>query len=166
MVNTKRFSDDGYIIDQDLFTDVLYRTTLSSYNGCGWIAAYNLRHALGHDVDWDDVRLEMDRMHKVRIPGPTLMRVMRKYLGRYVPDFTETAGKQEAVLLAAQSKAGIFRYREEAIPHFVTFVKVPDSEQTYRFFNVNDEIVDANIDMFLFAREHFISGSVIALTVE
>lgn len=166
MMNTQRFSADGYIIDQDLFTDVTYRTTLASYNGCGWMAAYNLRHALGQKVYWDDVRREMDGLHTVRFPGPTLMRVMRTYLGKYVPGYKETVGKNEATRLAAISRAGIFRYWEEGIPHFITFVKVPDTDHIFRFFNVNDDILDEKIDMFDFSAGHFVRGSVIALTVE
>ena len=40
------FSDDGYIIDQDYFDEYEYRTMQASINGCGWIAAYNIRHFL------------------------------------------------------------------------------------------------------------------------
>lgn len=162
----KRFSEDGYIIDQDLFNDVLYRTSPSNYNGCGWIAAYNLRHALGQDASWDDVLREMDSMHSVKLPGPTLMRVMRGYLNKYVHKFSETVGKKDAVNAALNSRAGIFRYWEQGVPHFVTFVKAPESEREYRFFNVNDDILDEKIDMLLFAKEHFLFGSVIALTVQ
>ena len=170
VVNDKKFSDDGYIIDQDLFTDCLYRTCTSDYNGCGWIAAYNLRHALGQDVYYDDVRKEMDEMHNERVPGPTLMRVMRPYLEKYLPEYKETVGKDEAADAAAHSKAGIFRYTEGEIPHFITFVRVDDKDiaegHRYRFFNVNDDIIDDVFDMYDFAREHFLKNSVIALTVE
>lgn len=188
--NTERFSKDGYIIDQDLFTDCLYRTCTSDYNGCGWIAAYNLRHALGQDVDYDEVRQEMDEMHTERVPGPTLMRVMRPYLEKYVPDYRETVGKDEAAEAASKSRAGIFRYTEGDVPHFITFVRAekrdlencpykPDIQDEaelreaaaagvdyYRFFNVNDDIIDEIMDMHKFAKEHFLKNSVIALTVE
>ena len=70
-------SADGYITDQDCFSSVRYRGMRADINGCGWIAAYNLRHALGQEADWDDVRQELDAMHTLRFPGPTLMRIMR-----------------------------------------------------------------------------------------
>ena len=35
-------SPDGYIVDQDCFSSVRYRTMRADWNGCGWIAAYNL----------------------------------------------------------------------------------------------------------------------------
>ena len=74
---SEAFSSDGYITDQDCFSSVRYRTMPADNNGCGFIAAYNIRHALGHAVEWDDVLAELDAMHTLRIPGPTLMRVMR-----------------------------------------------------------------------------------------
>lgn len=166
IINDRKFSEDGYIIDQDLFTDCYYRTCTSDYNGCGWIAAYNLRHALGQDVYYDDVRDEMDRMHEERVPGPTLMRVMRPYLAKYIPEVRETVGKDEATKKAAESYAGIFRYTEGDVPHFITFVRADTKAPLYRFFNVNDDIIDDIFEMHSFAKEHFLKNSVIALTVD
>ena len=162
--NTEKLSRDGYIINQDLFAEFPYRTTTSDRNGCGWIAAYNLRHALGQDVYFDDVRSELDEMHEEKKPGPTLMRIMRSYLDRYVPGFKET-GDREAVEAAAKSLAGIFRYTESGIPHFVAFVKAGNGAHDYRFFNVNDVVLDEVIDMYEFAEGHFLGDPVIALTV-
>ena len=96
-------SADGYITDQDCFSSVRYRGMRADINGCGWIAAYNLRHALGQEADWDEVRQEMDAMHMLRFPGPTLMRIMRSYLAKYVPDYRETAGREEAAQAAKES---------------------------------------------------------------
>ena len=103
-------------------------------------------------------------MHTLRIPGPTLMRVMREYLGRYVPDYEETAGREEAVEAARKSKVGIFRYNEGREPHFVSFVRQPDGN--FRFFNVTDGMEDTVISMDAFAEEHLLRGTVIALTVK
>ena len=156
-------SSDGYIYDQDCFSSVRYRTMPADWNGCGWIAAYNLRHALGHTVFWDDVRKEMDDMHTLRIPGPTLMRVMRQYLERYVPGYRETAGRIDASSAAENSSAGIFRYTEGNVPHFICFVRQADNR--FRFFNVNDDMDECILPMRQFAEEHFLRGTVIALTV-
>lgn len=157
-------SADGYITDQDCFSSVRYRTIPANINGCGWIAAYNLRHYLGHDVPWDDVLREMDRMHTLRAPGPTLMRVMREYLTKHVPGFRETVGRKEAVKAAAASRAGIFRYTEGREPHFIAYIRREDG--LFRFFNVSDDIEDGAMPMEQFGREHFLRGTVIALTVE
>ncbi|MBQ9663863.1 MAG: hypothetical protein IJV40_12000 [Oscillospiraceae bacterium] len=157
-------SADGYITDQDCFSSVRYRTMRADINGCGWIAAYNLRHACGEELDWDSVRQEMDGMHTLRIPGPTLMRVMREYLARYVPDYSETVGRDEAAAAAKDSAAGIFRYQEGREPHFVSYVRQGDGQ--FRFFNVTDGMEDTVMSMETFAEEHLLRGTVIALTVK
>ena len=156
-------SSDGYITDQDCFSSVRYRGMRADINGCGWIAAYNLRHALGQEADWDEVRQEMDAMHTLRFPGPTLMRIMRSYLAKYVPDYRETAGREEAAQAAKESFAGIFRYQEGHEPHFISFVRQPDGR--FRFFNVTDGLEDCVMPMSRFQEEHLIRGHVIALTV-
>ena len=157
-------SADGYITDQDCFSSVRYRGMRADINGCGWIAAYNLRHALGQETDWDEVRQEMDAMHTLRFPGPTLMRIMRNYLAKYVPDYRETAGREEAAQAAKESFAGIFRYQEGHEPHFISFVRRPDGK--FRFFNVTDGMEDSVMSMEDFAAGHLLHGTVIALTAD
>ena len=156
-------SADGYITDQDCFSSVRYRTMRADINGCGWIAAYNLRHALGEELDWDEVRQEMDVMHSLRFPGPTLMRVMREYLAKYVPDYRETVGREEAAQAAKDSIAGIFRYQEGHEPHFISFVRQPDGR--FRFFNVADGLEDFTASMETFGQEHLRGGTVIVFAV-
>ena len=158
------FSKDGYIIDQDCFSSVRYRTMPAHWNGCGWIAAYNLRHALGQEVFWDDVRKEMDEMHTLRIPGPTLMRIMRQYLDRYTPDYQVTVGREAAIAAAQKSFAGIFRYTEGNVPHFISYVRTEDG--LFRFFNINDDIDECILPMDQFGKEHFLWGKVISMTVD
>ena len=156
-------TSDGYICDQDCFASVRYRTMPADINGCGFIAAYNLRHFLDHEVSWEEVLAELDAMHTLRIPGPTLMRVMREYLDRYVPGWVETVGRDEAIAAAAESAAGLFRYNEGREPHFVSFIRREDG--LFRFFNVADGMEDMSCSMEDFGREHFLRGTVIALTV-
>ena len=158
------FSSDGYIKDQDCFFSVRYRIIPACDNGCGFIAAFNMRKALGHDVAWDDVRREMDEMHRLRVPGPTLMKVMRKYLSLHVPDYKEAVGREEAVSAAENSNTGIFRYTEGHVPHFVSYVRQNDG--SFRFFNVAEGLEDCTMTMRRFGDEHFLHGTVIALYVE
>ena len=157
------FAPDGYIIDQDCFSAFRYRTLPANLNGCGWIAAYNLRKALGHRVTYDEVRRELDDMHFLRIPGPTLMCVMRKYLKRCVPQCRETVGREAALEDALESDAGIFRYREGREPHFTSFVRREDG--TFRFFNMADGFEDCVMPMEQFFSEHCAPGTVILLSV-
>lgn len=157
------FSKDGYIIDQDCFSSFTYRTIPANYNGCGWIAAYNLRRFLGHAVRYDEVRREMDEMHFLRIPGPTLMCVMRKYLKKHVPEAWETVGREAALHAAKASRAGIFRYREGLEPHFVSYIR--ERENSFRFFNMADGLEDCVLPMEQFIKEHCAPGTVIVFTV-
>ncbi len=46
----KGFTSDGFIMDQAQFTDYPYGKFTSDWNGCGWIAVFNLMHARGMGV--------------------------------------------------------------------------------------------------------------------
>ena len=141
------FSPDGYIIDQDFFGEYEYRTIPASNNGCGWIAVYNVLHFLGRGVPFEAVMEEMDRMHTLRIPGPTTMPVMRAYLRKHLPEMREQEGREQALASASGCRAGILRYNEAGVPHFISFVR---TEEAFRFFNVNDGLEDfvSSMDMF------------------
>ena len=145
------FSSDGYIIDQDYFDEYEYRTMSASINGCGWIAAYNIRHFLGHGVGFEVVMNEMDRMHSLRIPGPTTMPVMRAYVRKYLPAMTEHIGRDAAYGAACASSAGILRYTEDGVPHFISFIRTGEA---FRFFNVNDGLEDYVSSMEMFFANH------------
>ncbi len=148
---TDGFSADGYIINQDFFEEYEYRTIRASYNGCGWIAAYNIRHYLGDGVRFDSVLEEMDRMHSLRIPGPTTMPVMRAYLRKYIPAMHEHEGRERAYEASCRSRAGILRYTEDGVPHFISFIR---KGEAYRFFNVNDGLEDFTAAMPAFFENH------------
>lgn len=155
------FSADGYITDQDFFGGYTYRRMSSDINGCGWIAAYNLRHAMRQEVAFDDVRREMDAMIRPQIPGPTPMRVLRAYLRRYVP-CRYAAGKAASLRAGKTASAGILRYREGHIPHFIAFVR--EDETRCRFFNVTDGLEDFIEDFGVFFQNHCRRGFVRILT--
>ncbi len=156
------FSRDGYIVDQDFFSAYIYRRMTSDINGCGWIAAYNLRHALGQDVSFEDVNREMDAMIRVQIPGPTPMRVMRAYLCRYA-GVRSAFGKRASLAAAERSFAGVLRYREGPVSHFICFVRTEGPR--FRFMNVADGQEDITETMSDFFRGHCRRGHVRALTV-
>ena len=152
------FSPDGYIRDQDCFSSVRYRSMPASINGCGWIAAFDLLHFLFREEDWDSVRSALDEGHRVRMPGPTLLPVMRRYLLSRVPELQELRGREEALAQASRSRAGIFRYREEKTPHFVFYCR---AEEGFRFFNVADGTEDEVMPMERFGEEHLKGGLVV-----
>lgn len=157
------FSPDGYIIDQDYFDKYEYRTMSASINGCGWIAAYNVRHFLGHGIGFENVLHEMDLMHSLRIPGPTTMPVMRAYLKKYIPEMAEHTGREEARAAALDCRAGILRYTEADVPHFISFIRQEDG--AYRFFNVNDGLEDYAASMEMFFETHVLPGCYVSVFV-
>ena len=156
------FSPDGYIRDQDCFSSVRYRTMPASINGCGWIATYNLFRYLGRGENWDQVRRELDALHSVRLPGPTVLGVMRGYLAARVPGLEEHHGREECLLAARESRAGIFRYRVGHEPHFVCFLR---RGEAFRFLNVADGLEDAVMTMEQFGIAHLQGGQTVLFSV-
>ena len=153
------FSADGYILDQDCFSSVRYRSMPASINGCGWIAAFDLLHFLSGEKDWDSVRRALDEGHRIRMPGPTMLPVMRSYLLAQIPGLQEVRGREAALAAAGESAGGIFRYREAGVPHYVSFLRQGDG--LCRFFNVADGLEDCRMSLEDFGREHLKGGSVV-----
>ena len=158
----KGFSADGYIVDQNSFSDYRYREMSSDVNGCGWIAAYNFLRAAGRDEAFEAVLRDMDAMIRLRIPGPTPMRVMRRYLTAR-SDARFAAGKARSLTAAERSRAGVLRYWEGKVPHFITFIRQPDGR--YRFLNVSDGHEDFLMPMQEFFKTHCLHGFIRVLTI-
>ena len=147
---------DGFIADQDFFTDFRYRGMPLSWNGCGPVAVYNLRHFLGQDAPLSQICAELESLHRVNMPGPTSMRALRLYLTKYLPQARETTGREDALRAAEVSAAGVFRYWEGREPHFVMYMRCPEGD--FRFFNVADGLEDCRMTMAQFGAEHLLGG--------
>lgn len=120
-------------------------------NGCGWIAAYDLLHAQGFDVDYETVHQQMNALFPRQIPGPTPVKKLMGYLARY-GNYSLTTGKKASLAVSLSAPAGILRYREENVPHFVPFIRVDDN--TCRFLNVCDGLEDFTCSLESFFAEH------------
>lgn len=131
--NKNMFSDDGYIIDQEYTNAYQYGRLSSDINGCGWIAMYNLFHALNSIKSYEDIYQEMNAILTYKGMIGTPMKVMNKYLMINKIDFTVVSGKQSSLIKAKSSNIGIIRYFEGHELHFVTYLKL--SNGYYRFFN-------------------------------
>ncbi|MBQ9648684.1 MAG: hypothetical protein IJV43_10045 [Oscillospiraceae bacterium] len=149
---------DGYIKNQDALSAYVYRTIPASDNSCGPVAAFDLRRRAGQDAKFADVLAEMDGMHLLRVPGPTFLYVMRRYLRKYLPGWREVRGQDAAVAAAEESRMGVFRYHEQKVPHFVPYFRAENNK--FRFFNVSDGQEDVTLTMAEFAKGHFSGGSV------
>ena len=163
MEEREGWSADGYIIDQDCFSGRRYRTMQASINGCGPIAAFNLLHFLGRDLPLDTILQDMDARHFLHAPGPTSVRVMRAFLREYAPELREASGREAALQLMGESRAGILRYQEGRVPHFISYVRLAEGE--YRFFNVADGLEDCRMSMERFGAEHLKGGFVLAFAL-
>lgn len=159
----KGFTPDGYILDQDCFEHLLYRGCTSNINGCGWIAAYNFLHALGYDVEHRTVHRDMDAFFPAKIPGPTPVRILRRYLRRW-GRYPLSLGKTRSLAAASRSLTGILRYWEDKTPHFVAFVRTDGD--TFRFFNVCDGGEELTLSMTEFFRTHCGRGFVRVITAK
>ena len=152
------WTEDGYICDQDALHAYTYRTVPACYNGCGPVAVFDLRRHEGHTVTFPEVLHEMDALHPIRVPGPTCMRALRRYLRGCLPGWREVHGKYEALAAAAASRMGILRYHEQHVPHFVPYFRV--GENAFRFLNVSDDTMDDVLTPAEFWQAHLLGGSV------
>ena len=144
-VHSDAMSTDGYLIDQDYTQAYSYRGMSSAYNGCGWIASYNMLHALGSDMSYEQVHQEMDSLFPIKIPGPTPGYKLEKFLHRHVY-FHVSSGREKILKAASRCRAGILFYWEGKEPHYTTFVRIGQSDE-FRFFNVTDGLEDCRYTM-------------------
>lgn len=152
------YTEDGYIRDQDCFSRETYRTIPACVNCCGCVAVFNLRRFRGQSVVFSEVLREMDRLHLLRAPGPTRMYVMRLCLLRWLPGWREAKGRDRCLSAARRSVMGIFRYREENVPHFVAYFRV--GEGLFRFFNIGAGTEDVVFSIERFGAEHCVAEPV------
>ncbi len=149
---------DGYVKNQDALGAYTYRSIPANHNSCGPVAAFNLRRRAGQDARIGDVIAELDGMHLLRVPGPTHLPALRRYLRKYLPGWRETAGREACLAAMEHSRMGVVRYHEQRVPHFVAYFRTEDGE--FRFFNVSDEREDAVLTAEDFGAGHLRGGSV------
>lgn len=153
-MSTQAFSTDGYIIDQRFTTDYPYGRYDSSYNGCGWIAAFNLLKSLGQHVTAREINQEMASILPHHGMLGTTRKMLMEYLTAHSVPFTLVQGRNKIIKETRRSRAGILRYIDnERTPHLVAFLRA--DEDQFRFFN---SIEGASTDCTTF--EDFFEGRV------
>ncbi len=121
-VSPRAFSEDGYIINQNLLKNLPYGMKQSNYNGCGWIAAYNFLHACGRQKEYDTVRQQLeDSLIFGGLFGTHIMQLYL-YLRRHGFHLHWACRPKTAQKQAQRCKVGILFYFNGAALHFVTFV--------------------------------------------
>ncbi len=119
-------SADGYIIRQQALHQVPFGGSPSRNNGCGWIAAFNLLHALGHPVQWQRVRQELSRQLPGSRKGGLQLGALLGYLHGQGCRLRCACTLTGARLLAERSRAGIIMYSTGQGNHYVAFVRQAD----------------------------------------
>lgn len=128
------YSPDGYIVDQTRVTDVRYGCRLSSQNGCGWIAVFNLLRCLGDPVPHEEIVAALSKHALLRgMLGTSPLRVKR-YLKQRGHATRLYAGKRRAILAAETANSGILVYRHARGWHYAAFLRAEDGGEL-RFFN-------------------------------
>lgn len=127
------FSKDGYIINQSIFTDLLFGKYPSSQNGCGWIAVYNYLKLQKKPTDMDKIRNQLS--HTLFRGGKAGMSVILLYL--YLRFFSHCKVGFHLHLPSTAAKlyipSGILMYHTGKSFHFIA-IKYHSKGQ-YRFFN-------------------------------
>lgn len=131
-INSRAFSDNGYIIDQRLTSSVSFGHYPSDKNGCGWIAAYNFLKALDYDPDPELLlrKLERTLLFGGRL-GLNFFALVYELRRQDIP--LEFALRPfHAQELAQRNRAGIILYRAGKTNHFAAFRR--ESDGSLRFF--------------------------------
>ena len=74
----------------------------------------------------------------------------------------EHTGREAARAAALNCRAGILRYTEADVPHFISFLR---QGEAYRFFNVNDGLEDYAVSMEMFFETHVLPGHYVSVFV-
>ena len=125
-------SSDGYIIDQRQTRNIPFGAMTSDKNGCGWIALYNLLHALGRDPDPEQIVTALEKtllFHGVL--GLNLFALVWALKKQKLPLHVALRAFH-AQQLAEQCTAGIILYYTGRRNHFVAFRR--EDRDTLRFF--------------------------------
>lgn len=132
-MDKRAFSPDGYIIDQRKTRQLQYGRYTSDWNGCGWIAAYNLLRYFGRRDSAETVNAALAAIlpHQGRMGTP--VRTMKKYLAAEGLPCRVVWTRRRILREIRSAPAGILRYIDEGAPHYVTFVR--SGGEKWRFFN-------------------------------
>ncbi|MBQ7536301.1 MAG: hypothetical protein IJT43_11890 [Stomatobaculum sp.] len=167
MIDRRAFSEDGYIADQDHTDGLRYGYWMSNYNGCGWIAVYNVLHYLGLSDDPERIFAEMLQILPYEgrrgTPFPTIARFFRE---RGIPA-RRRYGRAGLLKRADGAGCGIMRCVKEGAPHYVTFLRTEETDdqgrRIYRFLNVENGREDYRVSMEGFLSDYDCRGLILRL---
>ncbi|MBQ8975712.1 MAG: hypothetical protein IJ072_08350 [Oscillospiraceae bacterium] len=131
------FSRDGYIIDQGRMKSIPYGKFNSDWNGCGWIAVYNLMHALEFDVTPQQVHKLCAQALPLGGFIGTPVKTVVGVLELFDIKVRLVRGKKRVSPVIGEFSHGILRFFDGKYDHYVAFTDAGSG--MYRFFNSDTE---------------------------
>lgn len=130
------FSADGYIISQKNTAAVPYGLFSSDFNGCGWIAAYNLLKAAGKEPAIPLISQGLASGSPLCCGMGTGPLRLRHWLAQQGFRFKTAKTLGDAARIATGSPMGILMYSTGQGLHYVTWLAQPGGR--FRFLNAID----------------------------
>ena len=118
------FSRDGYLIDQRQTRTLPYGRHTSDYNGCGWMAGYNVLHALGLAAPADAAEICAALSQGLWLGGSLGTGPLRlaRFLAARGAAVQKTVCRKTAQMRAQTCRVGFIMYWTGRGAHFVAFV--------------------------------------------
>lgn len=153
-INTANgYSPDGFIIDQRRTGAHKFGAFGSQYNGCGWIAVYNLLRATGKPVFPAEVIARLEPSLQLKGLIGTRIRSMKDCLASFGYWAADFRGREQVLQALRRAQDGIVWYMDGLTPHFAAFCRVSTEGKPLllRFFNA-----EAGRTMHVCAPEEFV----------
>ena len=94
---SKSLSDDNYIINQEYTYNIKYGNNTSDYNGCGWIACYNICNYLHKEFKVDYIIKYLEKYLWFNGSWGTNLTGIYKFLKYLKLPFKQVIGKNNII---------------------------------------------------------------------
>ncbi len=130
---------DGMLRDQSRLSAVRFGVATSDYNGCGWVALYNVLRLLGERITVADAVREMEGGLWLRGRAGASPRRLIRILRKHGCAVTTSARKAQFDAIAGERAGVVFYLRSHLSSgaHFAAFSR-PDESGLRRFYNAAD----------------------------
>ncbi|MBQ2755580.1 MAG: hypothetical protein IJF27_02795 [Oscillospiraceae bacterium] len=153
-VPKEALSKEGYIIDQRKLGNIFYGKYTSDYNGCGWIAAYNLLKLCGVSVEPEEVRSALENSLRFGGKFGTFPFAIKKYLKKHLSVKMKVRSRKQLKKLCCGK--GILLYWTGKSAHNAVFCGCEECKDKIRLLNdVCGKEQTVNTESFLAERMRF-----------
>lgn len=135
VMNDKVFDEEGFIIDQGKLEIIPYGLFNSKDKGCGWIATYNLMHALDKNPRITDILSSLTKYDPLFEALGTSIFTINRYLKEKGIKLNYTIGSNKKIASTIENSThGILLYYHRHGAHFTMYRRLKSGK--YEFFNV------------------------------